>query len=240
MANTRANPFPGMNPFLEEYWSDVHPRLIVHMSESLQAQLPKGLFARVEESVAVTVDLEPSAKSLRADVLISHVWDQSGSTTASGGAAIAEPDLYTILESETYRYVEILDLRGGKVVTVIEILSPTNKRSGRQSYLDKRQKCLEAGVNFMEIDLLRGGRSVLPLALDDVPTAKRGHPYTIGVRRGDDPSQLRVWHVALMQPLPTVAVPLRTSDEDGVLELQPLLNRVFEAGGYSQLLDYKQ
>lgn len=47
------NPFPGMNPWLEAYWRDVHARLLVYATEELSAELPPGLHARVDERSAI-------------------------------------------------------------------------------------------------------------------------------------------------------------------------------------------
>ncbi len=43
------SPFPGMNPYLEQYWADIHQRLSINSSDALQKQLPGDLRARVNE-----------------------------------------------------------------------------------------------------------------------------------------------------------------------------------------------
>ena len=53
------NPFPGMNPYLEQYWRDVHTRLMVYLADTLEPQLPTGLWASIEEQLAVVTDDEP-------------------------------------------------------------------------------------------------------------------------------------------------------------------------------------
>ena len=50
------NPFPGMNPWLESHWGDVHTRLTTYSCDQLQPQLPSGLRARIEEYIAVETD----------------------------------------------------------------------------------------------------------------------------------------------------------------------------------------
>src|SRR5262245_29026093 len=45
------SPFPGMDPFLEAHWRDIHARLVIYASDALQGVLPRGLRARVEESI---------------------------------------------------------------------------------------------------------------------------------------------------------------------------------------------
>ncbi len=47
------SPFPGMDPYLEQFWGDVHHRLITYLSDAIQKQLPGDLRARVDERVYV-------------------------------------------------------------------------------------------------------------------------------------------------------------------------------------------
>ena len=59
------NPFPGMNPWLESHWGDVHTRLTTYACDQLQPQLPAGLRARIEEYVTVESDDEPERSRSR-------------------------------------------------------------------------------------------------------------------------------------------------------------------------------
>src|SRR4051794_35471012 len=45
------SPFPGMDPYLEAHWRDVHASLIIYTRDALQGVLPRALRARVEERV---------------------------------------------------------------------------------------------------------------------------------------------------------------------------------------------
>ena len=67
-----------------------------------------------------------------------------------------------MLEEVQERYLEVREVGSGQVVTVIEVLSPKNKRTGegRQAYLSKRQRILASQTHLIEIDLLRGGESL--------------------------------------------------------------------------------
>ena len=53
------SPFPGMDPYLERYWGDIHTSLIVYARNQLNAQLPDDLQARVEESAGVDIEPRP-------------------------------------------------------------------------------------------------------------------------------------------------------------------------------------
>ena len=47
------SPFPGMDPYLEQFWRDIHARCTIYAADQLQARLPADLRARVEERVFV-------------------------------------------------------------------------------------------------------------------------------------------------------------------------------------------
>jgi hypothetical protein len=57
------NPFPGMNPWLETHWGDVHTRLTTYACDHLQPLLPAGLRARIEEYVSVESEDSPGEAS---------------------------------------------------------------------------------------------------------------------------------------------------------------------------------
>lgn len=77
------NPFPGMNPWLERNWQEVHSRLVIYSGDQFQSQMPGGLRVRVEKGVAV--DSEERRGRIRPDVHISESRDGG-----SGGIALAE------------------------------------------------------------------------------------------------------------------------------------------------------
>jgi hypothetical protein len=68
----------------------------------------------------------------------------------------------SIDDEHTEGYLEIYELHPERrLVTCIEALSPSNKRYGTpgwHQYVRKRQAYLAGAANFVEIDLLRGGR----------------------------------------------------------------------------------
>lgn len=129
-------------------------------------------------------------------------------------------------------YLEIRDARSHEVVTAIEVLSPANKvkgSRGRQAMLEKRRLLLQGGAHWLEIDLLRGGER-------DEPVAGRSD-YVVVLYRPRDP-RLQVWFVDLRDPLPVVAVPLRPPFPDFPLDLQKVLNEVYERARYADQIDY--
>src|SRR4051812_2379716 len=147
------SPFPGMNPYLEQSdaWPDFHTRFITFASEAITSQLGHHYVAKVEVRLILH---ELSADERRffgvADV---GVLDNRPRNEASFGTALAPAPLRLELpavEVERHRYLEIRDKRNRKVVTVLELLSPTNKTPGadRNAYLGKRHEYIANLINF--------------------------------------------------------------------------------------------
>src|SRR5262249_3967974 len=118
-----------------------------------------------------------------------------------------------------------------ELVTIIELLGPTNKRLGedRATYLAKRRRWLSSPVHFVEIDLLRRGPK---LPLDDLPDCD----YYALVGRAEERPRLGVWPSRLRDPLPNIPIPLRAPDPDVHLDLQELLHRVYDAAAYGDYI----
>ncbi len=230
MTPSRDNPFPGMNPFLQAYWRDVHTRLVVAIADQLAEQLPEGLLARTEEHVSIA----ETGNSYRPDVAIVETYPPLRMQESAAAATIAftEP-IVVISEPETERWVEICEV-DGRLVTVIEVLSPTNKSDeGWRLYKSKQRDFLTSGVSLVEIDFIRGGQHVVAVPMDAFkPPA--GTYYLICVARQEAvPSWRReLYPCPLRQPLPTVRVPLRPGENDAALALQPMIDQIYRIGRY--------
>lgn len=139
-----------------------------------------------------------------------------------------------ILESVGQLSVEIRDRAARRLVTEIELLSPTNKRgSGRDEYMNKRQQILDSSAHLLEIDLLRHGQRV-PMR-QPLPST----PYFIFLSRAELRPMSDIWPIALESPLPTVPVPLLHGDPDVALDLQAALTSVYDACGYDYVINYR-
>ncbi|MCS6949240.1 MAG: DUF4058 family protein [bacterium] len=240
------NPFPGMNPYLERYWRDVHASFIVYAREALQTQLPPGMVARIEERVYVDVPQDGIHRIIYPDVHVSEQREPSRGGAATATAVleqVATQRFIVELEEEPIAetYIEIVDLSGGKVITIIEVLSVANKLpgEGQEVYLRKQRDAIEAGVNLVEVDLLRTGQWVLSVPVGKIPPERRT-PYFVVVFRSGQPKRREIYPIALNQRLPQVAIPLRPEDQDVILDLQEVLNRCYEVGRYDQWIDYSQ
>ncbi len=122
------------------------------------------------------------------------------------------------VEIERHSSLEILDRRNRRVVTVIELLSPSNKAMGpdRDDYLAKRRQVLAGTSNFVEIDLRRGGMR------PDLPTLPPSDYYML-ISRYEDRPRVGFWPVGLREPLPVLPIPLAAPDADVPLPLRTVL-----------------
>ncbi len=236
------NPFPGMNPYLERFWRSVHARFIVLACDALNAQLPEGLLAIVEERVYIELP-DVYQRPIYPDIRVLRHKDAPVYHTPSSATATRErtkPILIEIAsEPVTETYINIIETAGQQVITTIEVLSIANKirGTGQAQYLKKQQETLQAGINLVEIDLLRTGEWVLSLPDGYLPEQERT-PYRVCVFRAERPTLREYYPIRLEEPLPIIGIPLRAGEGDVMLDLQAVLNQVYEQGRYYQLVDY--
>jgi hypothetical protein len=135
------------------------------------------------------------------------------------------------LDVERHSFLEVRDRRDRELVTVIEWLSPSNKRAGadREQYLAKRRQLFASPVHLVEMDLLRGGPR---LPLEDLPDCD----YYALVSRAEQRPRVGVWPLRLRDPLPVIPVPLRAPHPDARLDLQDLLHRLYDQAGYQDYI----
>ena len=236
------SPFPGMDPYLEAHWLDVHPRLIVEASNQLQGQLGESLIARIEERLVVEDPVSGDSRRIGPDVRIVEYGASESTVQPAGGIALAEPIVLTA-ESEpvVQRFLEIIDLStGGRVITVIEFVSPANKvpGDGLEKYKQKQSECRGAGVNLVEIDLTRTGHRQL-LAHRWHEARQHDSTYQASIWRAAAAYRVELYPLRLAVRLPTLRIPLRPSDADAVLDLQSLVDAVYAASRYDRTTDYR-
>jgi hypothetical protein len=232
-----------MDPYLEgEMWQEFHDRLANQISVQLMPLLsPKyvALLAKryVFDRPALGIfDLTPE-RVVYPDVHVVALPGAEPATVSAGeGVAIAEPalELASLSPKEVpILSVEIRDVAERRLVTIIEILLPVNKRGeGARDYAQRRIELLQTRVHFLEIDLLRQGVRI-QLAGEPPPAA-----YYVYLSRWQRRPWTQIWPVRLREPLPTVPLPLLPPDPDISLDLQAALGACFELVGYERLLDY--
>ncbi len=233
---------------MEPFWRDVHAALIVYTRERLNPGLPSDLRARIEERLIVENPFQDPG--WQRDVVPDlHVIERAaggswrGGEADDGGLAVAEPLSFRTLAQPTREtFIEIIAPgAGGRVVTVIEFLSPTNKTPGEgmEMYLEKQREYRGAGVSLVEIDLIRGGRHVLALPKASVPEEMTTWPR-ICVCEGWKKTWMKFYPIAPRERMPVFAVPLRQEDAPVTLDLQAVFDRCFEVGEYGLDIDYRQ
>jgi hypothetical protein len=236
-----------MDPYIEAsgLWPDFHGHLIEHIHGRAADAAPDRYLVRTgERSYLVLVESEgKNSHPFVPDVSVTTPSRRKKGTKA-GGAAIAEPageaepiTMRAFIEDEhRERFVEIYEATPEqRLVTCVEVLSPSNKALGTPGwdlYHRKRQSLLLGGVNLVEIDLLRGGRR-MPM-LDPWPES----PYTLLVARAKKAQLCKAWPAHFRRPLPPIPVPLAKPDSDITLDLQPMVDAIYHRSRYEQSIDY--
>ncbi len=230
------SPFPGMDPYLEPHWPGLHTQLAAMATGELNRILPDDLVARPEERLSI----ESSDELIRTVAPDVTVFQPGSPEFQEGGLAISAPyKLVVEAEPLTERFIQIITASEGRLITVIEFISPANKMgAGLEQYLQKRDELLAGGVHVVEIDLVRRGnwRGLLrPHACPPEAIA----PYRVTLRVGGRRSAY-LYPISLREPLPSISIPLRPGDKEVKLALQPLLDQAYENGRYDRSLDYSQ
>jgi hypothetical protein len=234
------NPFPGMNPYLEDpaHWRGIHTYLLTYIHSALNRALPDAFVVRTEERIYV----EGWDQVYYPDEIVVQIRPVS---SRRGGVATLEPlttqqadsdvPLRLNLGGRTVReaFLEIRTVDdNSELIAVIELLSPTNKTTGpgREEYQRKQRDVKNSLVHLVEIDLLRGG--AYTVAPDERGTRTRaGHfDYIVSLHRGGDGEIYDVWPVTVRERLPRLSIPLTEEVRPVALDLQDIVNRIYEDG----------
>ena len=233
------SPFPGMNPYLEapDRWPTVHNRLIVGLADILTPQLLPKYQVDIDKRVYEVSGLNTLLVG-RPDVTVQASRTPRQNPQNTSAVEIAKAPVRVMLPmTEEIRepYLEVKDAETQAVITTIEVLSPTNKKGdGRQKYLEKRTKILDTQTNLIEIDLLTQGEP-LPIAQGDVSSH-----YRILVSRASARPAADLYAFDLPETIPAFPLPLTPEDSEPTIDLQTLLNEVYEKSGYDYFIDYQK
>lgn len=232
-------PFPGMDPYLEHpaLWPSVHARLMVWMAHQLSPLLRPRYVASVEERVFIELPQQQR---------IPDIWVQkvpNGGPTRAAGVEVATPVVVELEGLEVREhYIEILDLyRDQRVVTVIEVVSPSNKTAGpgRDAYLAKQREVRGTECHLVEIDLLRRGRHVLSVPQRETQ-AVAPYDYLICVSRWPNRKRFELVGCQLRERLPRIGIPVADPDPDVPLDIQAAFAQVYEDGSYMLRVRYAE
>lgn len=242
------SPFPGMDPSLEapHLWPDVHNRLITLLANDLTPRLRPRYYVSIEER-SYLLEIETGKLAGRADIAV-----------VESGRSLSEPALtYTIappmdttwspalrspvavflptFEEMRETYLEVHAIEDDRVITVLEILSPSNKRpgKGRSLYLDKRLDVLSSATNLVEIDLLRAGEP-MPV-LGELPASD----YRLLVYRHRQRPRADLYPFDIREPIPAFPVPLQRDEEEPIVDLGALVHGLYDLAGYDLRIDYR-
>jgi hypothetical protein len=239
------SPFPGMDPYLEDpvEWMSFHNPLIADIADTLNAELPSDYVARAELRCYV---VHPKRQYLP-DVSVRRERRTRTHSKSSAGIAVAEraidPPLVLIAEPLEMREasVNVVSIKGEKrVVTAIEVLSPTNKLPGNigwTRYRRKQREMVSNRINLLEIDLLRSGAHLV-MADRELLNMERHWDYVASLQRSGSGHRTEAWAWSIREKMPVVAVPLEGDDDDVPLDLQRLIDHRYDAGAYDRSIDY--
>jgi hypothetical protein len=232
------SPFPGMDPYLEEtdLWRGFHSNLIVAIQDALAPQIAPTYYVAIEENTYIVPTDQAEIRIVPDAVVLT---DRPEVSPSGGIGVLTRPSVtprrVTLPQFDDLRepYIEIRRTGSHSVVTVIEVLSPTNKRAGkgREDYIEKRRRVLQTESSLVEIDLLRAGE---PMEMTPRPT----EAYRVLVaRRWEQPNAL-LWAFNVRDEIPDVPAPLREGEPEAVIPLGTLLAERYDRARYDLRLKY--
>jgi hypothetical protein len=235
-------PFPGMDPWLEHanLWLDLHNSLITAIRDAIVPKVAPNYYVGIEQR---TYESRPGAAVYLGRPDVGVTWTAATESLpgaseprSSNGPGVLELDVEVpVTEHVDEWYLEVREAVRGKRVTVIEVLSPTNKlrQPGRKQYLRKRDKIFDSRTSLVEIDLLRAGK-VMPIA---IPGLVKGD-YRVLVSRGKSRPRARLYVFGLRQPIPDIPIPLLPRDAEPTLELNAVLHDLYDRARFDLRLNY--
>jgi hypothetical protein len=223
-----------MNPYFEQsaHWLDFHFEFLSALRRLLLPQLGPDYFVQLDEHIYIhDLPLQSRHRVGNADLSLART---SGGELAASGVGLLEAPVEVRLpeqDVEEVPYLEVRDRRGRELVTVIELLSPSNKRAGddREAYLAKRRELLRSTAHLVEIDLLRGWT---PMPSEDRPDCD----YSVLVSRAEKRRAADFWPIRLRERLPVIPIPLRPPDDAVPVDLQEVVHRAYDGAGYERFI----
>jgi hypothetical protein len=225
-----------MDPYLEQpaLWPDVHNRLIAAIADALAPQLRPRYYVAIEErTYAVAADDLVFAG--RADVaVVEGRPDDSAQTSATADQAVVVVEV-PVLGEVRETFLEVRSAAHERIVTVLEILSPANKRAGagRTQYIDKRLGIFSTHTNLVELDLLRASEPMPVIGWSG------RSDYRILISRGELRPRAELLPFSVRQPIPSPYLPLQPGDTEPRIEIGPILHALYDRASYDLRLNYR-
>jgi hypothetical protein len=150
-----------------------------------------------------------------------------------------QPLFTTVLREEHHEdYIEIRQRSDGRLITLLDFVSPTNKttEAGKQAYLEKRREGRGQGANLIEIDLVLQGQPMLEYSREGLPD----WDYAVTVTRAAQPDRFEIYTAVLQKRLPKFSMPLASDERNQVVDLQTILTRTYEQATFGAKIDYRR
>ncbi len=234
------SPFPGVDPDIEAQglWEGFHQRLITYGGDAWNEVLPPQYVADLGEQVRPVELAASESKQAVPDILVARRRRRSvasSRTKTTGGTALLEPvEIRPPQVKVEVRdvWIEILRPPDRTPVTMIEVLSPTNKRGeGIAEYLQERRAAIRQKIHLVAFDfLLRGERRPM-----DQP--RPPGDFSALVSRAEERPEANVYAWTIRDPLASIPIPLLRPDPDVLLDLGAVFATAYKRGRYAQLLD---
>jgi len=234
-------PFPGMDPWLERpaLWPGVHVNLIISLQRALAPLIAPRYYVEVGQRAIFSV-FPPAPQFIYPDVSVFED-RQSHQPLQAETAVLAEPIIVALPNREkVYEdYLKIVETATHRVITVIAILSWSNKQPGRdrKAYEAKRRRIFQTETNLVEIDLLRAGQP-MPFVFSQ-PNGHLTH-YRVLIKRGDNEWQAYLYPFSIQDAIPIFPLPLQPGDSEPAVRLGEILNETYDVLRYASRLDYNQ
>jgi hypothetical protein len=199
------SPFPGMDPFIEgPPWESFHAAFACDIADSLSRSMPSEYVAEL------------------------------GRRSFSDRETIRGVEMFCDFREA---YIDVIAYSRRELVTVVEIMSPMTKRmdtNGRTGYRRRREALLASHVNFVEVDLLRGGERSY------VEARHRSCDYLANVHRAHRRPHADAHAWSLRDRMPVIPIPLRSSNAEACIDLQELFERRYDLTRYDDSINYER
>jgi hypothetical protein len=227
-----------MDPYLEHpaLWPDVHNRLIAALADDLSERVAPRYYVGLERRTYL-LKADDLVFVGRPDLAVAPVSDapalEPQPTTTS--TLVLEVDV-PMQDEVSENFLEIHEVKTGKLITIVELLSPVNKlhKQGREEYERKRGHVFRSWTSLVEIDLLRTG--------DPMPVigTRVKSDYRILVSRGTQRPRSALIAFMLRQPIPSFMLPLLPDDAESEVTLNRILHDLYRRARFDLRLDYTQ
>lgn len=232
-------PFPGMDPYLEQpgMWPMVHTSLLVDIQRYLTSRVRPKYQVAIEQRTFLSID-DGGLLVGEPDTLVIAPYGRESASAIRSLQRAPSLNTYTVElpepEEIKHRYLEVRDVETGEAITVIEILSPSNKAEDRARYERKRLHILASMTNLVEIDLLRAGRAMTMSG--NFPSTD----YRILISRAMRRPKGELIAFSVRNPIPDIPIPLRPGENEPILPLNQILHALYESAGYDLFVNYNQ